>query len=374
MISSRILCLLLILPLLIVQELPLSALDKSDFEVKSLAVISRDERDAPLSYPRSIFFDETAGEVYAAVSGRREMVIFTSDYYPVISVGHGRGLRGVNGGFADTDNLFFCLAGNSGERGSLLVYDRALLPVDEIELTGFPEADIFKPRQVVLRDGFFYITGLGSKGLLQFTADGLFKQRIIPRDEVLGVEEEAAVRSFRIDSRGRLFLLSEVMGRIFVYSPESELLFKFGTKGGSSGKLSRPRALALDEKLGLVFVVDYMRHAVNVYSMMGDYLFEFGGKGVGRGWFTFPSDIVIDDRGRLWIADTFNNRLQVFKVSRRESAVDQADAIEPENSFVAESPEISKSIKVPPPEAPEPAESGKPAPPLTADEIQESDL
>lgn len=371
MISSRLLFLLLILPLLFVQEMPVSALDKSDFEVKSLAVINLDERGVPLSYPRSIFYDDYSGEVYVAVSGRREIVIISSDYYPVISVGHGRGLRGVNGGFADAETLFFCLAGNSGERGSLMFYDRALLPVGEIELTGFLDAVGFKPRQVVFRDNFFYIVGLGSKGLLKFTADGLFKERIIPRDEVLGVEEEAFVRSFRIDSRGRLFLLSEVMGRIFVYSAESELLFKFGTKGGSSGKLSRPRALVLNEKLGLVFVVDYMRHTVNVYSMTGDYLFEFGGKGVGRGWFTFPSDIAIDKRGRLWIADTFNNRLQVFKVSRWDRAVDKADAIEPENSFIAESPDISKIIKVPSPEESEP---GKLLSPLQPEEVQESDL
>jgi hypothetical protein len=315
--------------------------------------------------------------MYVAVSGRREVVILSSDYYPVISVGHGRGLRGVNGGFADDEDLFFCLAGKSNEAGALLVYDRALLPVGEIELKGFPGADQFKPRQVVFRDGFFYCVGLGSMGLLKFDADGLFIEQIIPRDEVLGVEEEAFVRAFRIDSQGRLFLLSEVMGRVFVYSSEGEMLYKFGTKGGSSGKLSRPRALVLDEELGLVFVVDYMRHAVNVYSMTGEYLFEFGGKGVGRGWFAFPSDIAIDERGRLWVADTFNHRVQVFKTIRRESG--SVEEAAPEVGPLVESPDIADSLTVPESsdtdaEDQTPERSPLPETPLSSDEVQESDL
>ena len=110
------------------------------------------------------------------------------------------------------------------------------------------------------------------------------------------------------------------MGGVFVYSKLGKFLFKIGIKGGSSGKLSRPRGLALDEKQGLVFVVDYMRHAVNVYSLEGEYLFEFGGKGQGRGWFAFPSDICFDAQDHLWVADTFNGRVQVFTVSRRTLA------------------------------------------------------
>ena len=104
------------------------------------------------------------------------------------------------------------------------------------------------------------------------------------------------------------------MGMVFVFSQRGEFIYKFGQKGGTAGKLSRPRGIAVDNRLNLVYVVDYMRHAINVYNKKGEYLFEIGGQGVGRGWFSFPSDVCIDKRGRLWVADTFNQRLQVFKI------------------------------------------------------------
>ncbi len=363
------------------------SLSHGDFKVKSLAVITQDDRGLALKYPRSLFYDKKAHETYVVGSGTREVVIFTSDFYPAVSVGHGRGLSGVISVFVDHDNLLFCLGGKeSNTLSNLFVYDQALLPVGRIELSGFPEVDQFQPEQVVVEDGFFYVVGIGSPGLLKFDHEGIFLERIIPRDEVLGVEEDAPVKSFEIDSQGRFFLLSEVMGRIFVYSSQGEPLFKFGTKGGSSGKLSRPRALAIDEKEGLIFVVDYMRHAVNVYSMEGEYLFELGGKGVGRGWLSFPSDLTIDARGRLWVADTFNGRVQIFKVSRRQSGADAAGAASSIGGLRSEIPVVAETPKIPTPDSPEnsvPEESVIPEPesqksvsepPLQLDEVQESDL
>ncbi len=366
------------------------SLSQGDFEVKSLAVITQDDRGLSLKYPRSLFYDKKAHETYVLGSGIHEVVIFTSDFYPAVSLGHGRGLSGVISVFVDHDNLLFCLGGKKSDMLSkIFVYDQALLPVGRIELSGFPEVDRFQPEQVVAKDGFFYVVGIGSPGLLKFDHKGIFMKRIIPRDEILGVEEDAPVKSFKVDSQGRFFLLSEVMGRIFVYSPQGELLFKFGTKGGSSGKLARPRALAIDEKAGLIFVVDYMRHAVNVYSMDGEYLFEFGGKGVGRGWLSFPSDLTIDDRGRLWVADTFNGRVQVFKVSRRQSTADMSGAASPMGDMRSEIPVVAGTPKVSAPDsleslAPEGSATseagsqktitGVPESPLQPDEVQESDL
>jgi DNA-binding beta-propeller fold protein YncE len=62
-----------------------------------------------------------------------------------------------------------------------------------------------------------------------------------------------------------------------------------------------------------MYVVDYMRHTVSAYDKEGKYLFEFGGLGWGEGWFQYPRDIAVDSSGRILIADTFNNRIQVFQ-------------------------------------------------------------
>ena len=117
-----------------------------------------------------------------------------------------------------------------------------------------------------------------------------------------------------IDRAGRIYLLSEGMGRVYVYDDKEVFLFKFGQKGGSSGKLSRARGLSVDPLKRRVYVIDYMRHTANAYSDEGRFLFEFGGKGWGRGWFQYPSDVGVDPSGHVLVADTFNNRVQVLRM------------------------------------------------------------
>ncbi len=62
--------------------------------------------------------------------------------------------------------------------------------------------------------------------------------------------------------------------------------------------------------------MDYMRHALSVYNKEGKYLFEYGSKGGGPGLFNYPKGIFIDQDGRLFVADTFNKRIQVFKIQK----------------------------------------------------------
>jgi DNA-binding beta-propeller fold protein YncE len=61
-----------------------------------------------------------------------------------------------------------------------------------------------------------------------------------------------------------------------------------------------------------MYIVDYMRHTITVYDHDGKYLFEFGGLGFDPGWFWFPNNIGVDKKGRVYVADFFNHRVQVF--------------------------------------------------------------
>jgi DNA-binding beta-propeller fold protein YncE len=115
-------------------------------------------------------------------------------------------------------------------------------------------------------------------------------------------------------SEGYIYILSEETSKIYVYNALEEFLFAFGTKGGSSGKMSRPRSLAVDEKKKCVYVVDYMRHTILIYNLAGRFLFEIGGMGSSPRWFNFPTDLTLDRDGNLIVADLFNQRVQVLDV------------------------------------------------------------
>ncbi len=128
---------------------------------------------------------------------------------------------------------------------------------------------------------------------------------------------------------GTLYILSEETSKVYVFNDKAEFQSAFGKKGGSSGKLSRPRALAIDEKRKCIYVVDYMRHSILVYNIAGRFLFEIGGKGSPPRWFNFPTDIGLNSEGNLIVADLFNQRVQVLDVEF--DAVCLGRGISPEN-------------------------------------------
>jgi len=133
-------------------------------------------------------------------------------------------------------------------------------------------------------------------------------------------------------AEGYIYILSEETSKIYVYNASEEFLFAFGKKGGSTGKMSRPRALAVDEKKKCVYVVDYMRHTILIYNFAGRFLFEIGGKGGSPRWFNFPTALALDGDGNLIVADLFNQRVQVLDV-KFEAGVALFGSSDPSEKF-----------------------------------------
>jgi len=153
--------------------------------------------------------------------------------------------------------------------------------------------------------------------------DGLKKllpPALQPRGQAIdGSEEPSVVGPVKIvdvqrDSTGHLYLLSEETSKVYVYNSAEEFLFSFGRKGGSTGKMSRPKSLVIDEKRKAVFIVDYMRHTILIYDLGGRFMYEFGGLGKAPGWFQYPSGLALNREGQLLVADLFNHRVQVLDV------------------------------------------------------------
>lgn len=47
----------------------------------------------------------------------------------------------------------------------------------------------------------------------------------------------------------------------------------------------------------------------------GTFATKFGGKGQGDGLMMFPAGVAVDKKGHLYVADTFNDRIQVFSLA-----------------------------------------------------------
>ena len=113
--------------------------------------------------------------------------------------------------------------------------------------------------------------------------------------------------------------------QVHKFSPTGELLMSLGTAGqpGSGpGQLNQPNDVITTPE-GIIFVSD--GHSgqsarpgpgstgrILKYTAEGEFLMEWGEIGIGPGEFRTPHALELDSRGRLFVADRGNHRIQIF--------------------------------------------------------------
>ena len=124
----------------------------------------------------------------------------------------------------------------------------------------------------------------------------------------------------KIDRDGMVWL-SDVGKHVVVQlTPLGKLLKTLGTPGQAGcdrTHLDQPTDVAV-APTGDAFVTDgYGNNRVVHFDSSGKYVKEWGKLGTGPGEFSLPHAIVIDSRGRLYVADRNNARVQVFDQTGR---------------------------------------------------------
>jgi sugar lactone lactonase YvrE len=118
------------------------------------------------------------------------------------------------------------------------------------------------------------------------------------------------------DALGRLYVADSNNGRLVVFGRTGEQIGVI-RRGPGAGDLGMPRGLTIDDQ-GRLYVVDNTDHSIKVYQTSADpvalpeFLGSFGEPGIGDGMFRFPNAVAADTRGRLYVADWNNDRVQVW--------------------------------------------------------------
>jgi DNA-binding beta-propeller fold protein YncE len=104
--------------------------------------------------------------------------------------------------------------------------------------------------------------------------------------------------------------------QVFKFSPEGELLMTLGTPGGGTGATGffQPNDVVTDEN-GDIYVSEGHggdNARIVVFDRTGKYLREFGKKGTGPVEFDQPHALAFDSKGRLFVGDRSNNRIQIL--------------------------------------------------------------
>jgi DNA-binding beta-propeller fold protein YncE len=103
--------------------------------------------------------------------------------------------------------------------------------------------------------------------------------------------------------------------QVFKFSPEGKLLMTLGVPGGGTGAegFMQPNDVVTDTN-GDIYVAEGHggpNGRIVVFDRTGKYLREFGKKGSGPGEFDQPHGLAFDSKGRLFVADRSNNRIQI---------------------------------------------------------------
>jgi DNA-binding beta-propeller fold protein YncE len=150
-----------------------------------------------------------------------------------------------------------------------------------------------------------------------------------PYQKVLEIDRAAAVvrtlgendklsfpNGVAVDGAGDVYVSDSNNGRLLMYGADGAVRAQIG-RGSGQGNLGLPRGLAVDGS-GRVLVADSTGQGVFVYrAPSGDerrlqYLGFVGGEGVSDGMFEYPNSVAVDARGRVYVADTFNDRVQIW--------------------------------------------------------------
>jgi DNA-binding beta-propeller fold protein YncE len=273
-----------------------------------LQSITTDEEDKKLFLSSFVFAEPVMNEVYV-IDGRSRVIIYTKDLFPVFTLSKGDRIEAPQGLTVDSDgNLYVTQAvSNSVPRARISVYNACLKWERDIFIEGFEGADSFRPYRLAIDEQRnLYVSAVYWPGVLVLDRNGRLIDIMAPEEN----GKKVRLNNVTVDKNGRIYLVSEETGHVYVFDADRKLILQFGDKGGSTGKLSRPKSVGVDNKDGKMYVVDYMRHTINVYNKEGEVLFEFGGRGLSPGWFAFPTGVSVDQSGRVFVADYFNSRIR----------------------------------------------------------------
>ena len=91
-------------------------------------------------------------------------------------------------------------------------------------------------------------------------------------------------------------------------------LTTWGSLGTGDGQFNLPTGVALDGA-GNVYVADTFNHRIQMFDPNGNFLLKWGTPGIGNGEFNLPNGIAVSATGTVYVSDAGNHRIQVFTAS-----------------------------------------------------------
>jgi len=84
-----------------------------------------------------------------------------------------------------------------------------------------------------------------------------------------------------------------------------------GCMFGGEGQFNHPEGVAVDAS-GNVYVADTWNHRIQKFDGNGSFMLKWGIRGTAPGQFEYPTGVAVDAAGDVYVADATNSRIQRF--------------------------------------------------------------
>ncbi|MBZ0266962.1 NHL repeat-containing protein, partial [bacterium] len=167
-------------------------------------------------------------------------------------------------------NLFLADTGNH----RVLRYDPKGRFVFEYGGFGWRDGELSRPSDVCANDGFrLFVADEGNERIQEFDIlDENAVGRVFPFVEGNGLEDEALVRPSRIqlDREGRIYVSDPLCHCVWIFAPTGELVNRLGSLGEASSRFRDPDGVAVGPK-GRVYVADTGNRRIQVFDAIGNW-------------------------------------------------------------------------------------------------------
>jgi len=174
-------------------------------------------------------------------------------------------------------------------------------------------ADLKQPTGLAVgADGRIYVVDTAAHCVDVFDSEGRLLAVIGKRGT--GEGEFNFPTHIAVTPQGRVYVNDSLNFRIQVFDAQGRFVSSFGRHGDAAGDASRQKGVAVDSH-GHIYVVDALLHAFQIFDEGGRLLLPVGERGHQPGEFWLPTGMYIDnaDRDTIYIADSYNRRVQVLR-------------------------------------------------------------
>jgi DNA-binding beta-propeller fold protein YncE len=168
--------------------------------------------------------------------------------------------------------------------------------------------------------GFVYVAEIWNSRIQKFTSDGTF----INKWGTKGSEDGQLYYPYGIavDNSGSVYVADSENNRIQKFGSDGTFISKWEYGGGySDGDFYHPYGIAVDSD-GSFYVAD--DHRIQKFGSDGTFITKFGGFGSEPGLLSDQNDIYISPDGSVYVADSGNNRIQVFRKADKKASMSKA--------------------------------------------------